>query len=193
MLDKEITIIGYHGTEIKNVNNILKEGLSHTQRDDHWLGQGFYLYKDFALAQWWAKKKFKQNYNQPAVIKVELVVREEKLLDLDTVEGLNRFFREMKRLLALTSYRFRFKNDERIKNLCFALDLLKEELDIWVIIRTFSKDNPSYGDENIPNFEDKYFTLPLDFAYLETQICVSKNECVKNKACCYPKPKTTWS
>ena len=92
-----------------------------------------------------------------------------------------------------TNFKIRIKDNERIKNLCFALDLLKEDLDLWVIIRSFLKDNPTYGEENIEKFEKKFFPLPLDFAYLETQICVSNNECVKAKECCYPKTRTTWS
>ena len=45
-----------------------------------------------------------------------------------------------------------------------------------VVLKTFSKDSPPYA-EKVVGFE-KYFGLP----FLETYICVSKNEYIINKA-----------
>lgn len=189
----KISIIGYHGTEINYVNRILQDGFTSNQRDDHWLGQGFYFYKEFTLAKWWAEKKFKAQQEEPAVIKVEILIDESELLNLDSVDGINTFFRELKKILQPTEVRVNFKNKERIMNFCFALDLLKEELGLLVVIRSFLRKSPTYGEQNIGEFEKKFFNLPHDFAYLEMQICVSKNECIKNKTMCHPIRRTTWS
>ena len=52
----------------------------------------------------------------------------------------------------------------------------KEEKGYKVVSKTFAKDNPQYA-EKVIGFE-KYFGLP----FLETYICVSKNEYIINKA-----------
>lgn len=59
---------------------------------------------------------------------------------------------------------------------CFFLDLFKKEKGYEVVLKTFSKDSPPYA-EKVVGFE-KYFGLP----FLETYICVSKNEYIINKA-----------
>jgi hypothetical protein len=189
----KISITGYHGTEIKNVDKILKSEFTSIERSDHWLGQGIYFYKDLSLAKWWAEKKFKGVYSQASVIQVEILVEDSNLLNLDSIDGMDKFFREIKKILKNSTISFKFMDNKRTENFCFALDLLKAELGTSVIIRSFLRDNPSYGEQNINTFERDFFNLPCDFAYLETQICVSSNEDIKTKQCIYPPRRTTWS
>jgi hypothetical protein len=187
-------ITGYHGTHIKYVNSILSEGFKSNEREDHWLGQGIYFYADFELAKWWAEKKFNRFRKTAAIIYVEIKAESKDILDLDTLSGYNFFLTEIKQILSKLKISFKFPVDKRIENLCFALDLLKNELGINVIIRTFSKKNPSYGGHKISDFEKNYFNLPYDFVYLEKQICVTNNTVVSLKECCYPKgTKLKWS
>ncbi|MFA9211072.1 MAG: hypothetical protein ACEQR5_04560 [Moraxellaceae bacterium] len=155
------------------------------------MGQGIYFYTDFELAKWWADTKFKKLGKQPAVIKAVIEVDENAFLDLDTVSDMNFFFNTIKDLFSDMSISFRFQ-DNQYKNLCFALDFLKEIEDIKVVRYTFSKDDPSYGSQRITAFEKHYFKLPRDFAYHETQICVSENDLIAQKICCYPDRKRTW-
>jgi hypothetical protein len=187
----KITCIGYHGTEEQYVDDILKKGFTHHFREDHWLGQGIYFYTDFQLAKWWADTKFKKLGKQPAVIKALIEVDEAAFLDLDTLSGMDFFFKTTKDLFSEMSISFRFQ-DNQYQNLCFALDFLKEIEDIRVVRYTFSKDNPSYGHQKITTFEKQYFKLPRDFAYHETQICVSENDWIVDKNCCYPDRSRTW-
>jgi hypothetical protein len=187
----KLTHIGYHGTELQYVDEILKKGFTHRIRDDHWLGQGIYFYTDLELAKWWANTKFKKLDRQPAVIKVVIEVDDTAFLDLDTVAGMDFFFNKSKELLSDMSFGVRVE-DNLYKNLCFALDYLKEMEDIQVVRYTFSKDSPSYGIQRIADFEKQYFKLPRDFAYHETQICVSENDLIVHKICCYPNRIRTW-
>jgi hypothetical protein len=189
----KISIIGYHGTEIRNVDKILRSEFVSIERPDHWLGQGIYFYEDLSLAKWWAEKKFKRVYSQAAVVQVEILVDDSNLLNLDSKDGMDKFFREIKKILHKSTISFKFEDDRRTENFCFALDLLKGELGISVIIRSFLRHSPSYGEQNINVFEKDFFNLPHDFAYLEKQICVSINENIKSKQCIYPPRRTTWS
>jgi hypothetical protein len=187
-------IKGYHGTNINYVNSILSEGFKSNVREDHWLGQGIYFYADFELAKWWAEKKFNRFRKTAAIIYVEIKAESKDILDLDTLSGYNFFLTEIKQILSILKIRIKFSLDKRIENLCFALDLLKNELGINVIIRTFPKKNPSYGGHNISDFEKNYFNLPYDFVYLEKQICVTNNTVFSLKECIYPKgTKLKWS
>jgi hypothetical protein len=192
---------GFHGTEAEYVTEILTKGFTASIRKDHWLGQGFYFYTDLDLAKWWAVTKFKNPSQRAAVIQAEIAVPDTQLLDLDTRLGMNTFFYTIKEIYAKDlKLSFNFKDEHRIQNLCLALDLVKYKLGIKVIRRSFLKDKPSYGAQNIEWFERDFFPLPNDFAYLETQICVSDNSCVLKKECVFlappnppPPRRRTWS
>ncbi|MEO0042445.1 MAG: hypothetical protein RL329_1893 [Bacteroidota bacterium] len=188
-------MIGYHGTAYKNVAEILDKGFTANFRRDHWLGQGFYFYTDFDLAKWWIETKIKHNNERSAVIEAKIEVALEFFLDLDTRKGVDTFF-DWAQEIYNHDLDFSFKMDakNRTQNLCLALDLVKHKFGIKVVRRTFLKDNPSYGKQNIEKFENDFFPLPKDFAYIETQICVSDNDCVLHKECCYVSPprRRTW-
>ena len=69
-------------------------------------------------------------------------------------------------------------------------DYYKEQHDIYVMIRTFSKDAPRYA-ETIRTGEalkkqKKLFEI-LGLSFYETQICVSKAECIKDLSKVYDK------
>jgi hypothetical protein len=194
-MSKTSIIKGYHGTEEQYVNDILKNGFTSNVRKDHWLGQGIYFYTELYLAQWWIETKIKNrnSYSKASVIEVDIVADESKILNLDSILGMNLFFKELTKFFTTTTISLKFTN-KPIKNLCFAVDSVKRRLEISVVIKSFLKDNPSYGEQNIGSFEKDFkFNLPLNFAYLETQICVSDNIYIKNKKCCYPPRRTTWS
>lgn len=88
----------FHGTSEKFANIILKEKnfkMGHV-RDDHWLGQGIYFFReDYSQAQTWAKYKIKNTTSlighNAAVINTNIFVLNNNFLNLDTKSGLDYF------------------------------------------------------------------------------------------------------
>ena len=190
--DYEETIRGYHGTFENAVEDILSSGFKTEFREDHWLGQGIYLYTNFELSKWWIQTKIEKLLlnEEPAVIEV-ICKSDIKVLNLDDFEGLNFFysafqkvFEQLKELDFTVTLKKGSSPKDKIKNLCFALDLIKKEYYIDVVINTFLKANPSYGEFNTKEFEKEY--LPFGLNYKETQICISDNDCIDTKKCVYP-------
>lgn len=192
ILDHNEIVYGYHGTFESAVKDIIDSGFTAKKRDDHWLGQGIYLYTDFGLSKWWIETKIGNLFlnEEPAVIKV--VCKDNlNVLNLDCYKGIDFFFNaskevfeELKKMNITLKLKKSTDPKDKIKNLCFALDLVKKKYDIGAVIYTFTKTNPSYGEYNIKRFEDEVF--PFGLSYKETQICISSNECISNKQCVYP-------
>ncbi len=191
-LDYKETVIGYHGTFESAVEDIISSGFEAKVREDHWLGQGIYLYTNFALSKWWVQTKIERLLlnEEEAVIEVKCK-RNIKVLDLDDFGGLNFFynafsevFEQLKQLNITVTLKKGSSSKDKVKNLCFALDLIKREYDIDAVINTFLKENPSYGEFNTKEFEKEYF--PFGLSYKETQICISNNDCIDTKKCVYP-------
>jgi len=181
----EVKHIGYHGTDGKFVSDIRSNGFRSNQRDDHWLGQGIYFYSTFELANWWicAKLKKLNQGDTGAVIKVELTSKSDKVLDLDEPHQLDGFFQyirekkvEFEKLGIPLDFTKGLKNDANfgnktnIRKQCFFMDIMKKELGIELIIRTFSKNHPSYA--SIKSY--KAVKLP----YNEKQLCASNNDII---------------
>lgn len=188
-----MTLTGYHGTHVKHVSDIISNGFNTTIRDDHWLGQGIYFFDNLDLAKWWAETKFKHDYNNvAAVINVEIDALPEQILNLDSVVGMDYFFTELKKLLSSLNISLKFDLNKRTENFCWAIDLLKDHLGIGVVIRSFLKKRPTYGKHDVSEFEKDFFPLPSYFMYTETQLCVTNNNYIRHKECCFPKHKTRW-
>ena len=189
-------LTGYHGTHKSSVNEILTNEFTSNIRNDHWLGQGIYFFDDLELAKWWAEKKF--NSSSAAVISATINTEPDKILNLDTRIGLNTFIKELKRILSDITVSIKFKAfdySDRMKNFCLAIDLVKRCLNLDVIIMTFSKKDPTYGEFNLWDFEKDYFLLLPSIAYKETQICVKDNSVISTKICCFSasnERKRTW-
>lgn len=191
-LDYKETVRGYHGTFKSVVKDVIDKGFEVKLRDDHWLGQGIYLYTDFELSKWWVQTKIDRLLlNEEAAVIEVLCKSDIKVLNLDNFEGMNFFYRafeevfeELKKLDVTVKLKKSSYPKDKTKNLCFALDLIKKEYDIDVVINTFIKANPSYGEFNTKKFEKEYF--PFGLNYKETQICISNNDCIDSKKCVYP-------
>lgn len=182
-------IIGYHGTKASKKDLIIKNGFKIPERkkeDNYWLGHGIYFFSDYELAEWWAITKVNRHrikYGSkdfPCVIRAE--IRAENVLDLDNPFALNQFFfwcheSASKEIIPsgvvldfdMGDGQEKAKQRER----CFWLDYIKEEKDISVIIYTFSKKNPSYGNHH--HMKD------VGLYYNEKQICVSDNKFIVHK------------
>ncbi|MEJ9331089.1 hypothetical protein [Bacillus licheniformis] len=183
-------LVGYHGTFEEHLESILSEGFKPQERKNHWLGQGTYFYTNKRLANWWIstnskkdplKKRFK---SKPVIVKAKIEEYENKIIDFDSNEDVDRFYDCFKKYEKQIS-KIHFSNDEHV-NLCACIDILAQLCDWTVIIRTFEKNDrkPSYGKVDTITFDKK--VIPLNVHYKETQICVRDQECIKSKEIEYP-------
>ncbi len=146
-------------------------------RDDHWLGQGSYFFRDDEeQAAIWAKNKVarhpKFKGETPCVIEVILESEEPKFLNLDTRKGLTileehlNFLKEQGIQIECSSL-----GNMPMKIRCFILSLLPDN--IWMVQRTF--DTQSRFDRN-----DMFISMELKLH--GTQICVRNNEVIKGNS-----------
>ncbi|MBE5888888.1 MAG: hypothetical protein E7283_08700 [Lachnospiraceae bacterium] len=182
-------IVGYHGTKVRNVDSILKDGFkiaTPKEGDNHWLGHGIYFYSDYELANWWAKTKVSKHndkYGENDVATVlRAIIEAESVWDLDSPFVLKQFKECQKELeeqfveqgVVLDFSQGRGKPSERIR--CFWMDAVKQAHNIQVIIYTFTRNNPSYVDSKYHiHSEDEYPLASMGLAYHEKQICVTEN------------------
>ena len=94
-----LEIIGYHGTSIDSAIKIIKSNYKQFCGDKEWLGDGVYFFIngisskpdeqaiEWAIAEAWDNEKKEYVYKRYCVIKTEIKVKEENLLDLTKEEG----------------------------------------------------------------------------------------------------------
>lgn len=173
-----INFIGFHGTTVKNADQIIKDTFHPKRRENHWLGQGTYFFDDRDLAIWFPSASLKNKGKDIAIIKVELEVEKEQLLDLDKIRDINKFYSEILMLLEKTKGKIVFKEDSHY-NLCFLLDLYKKVFGIKIVKFTFRVKNPFYGHKIIEKFNNQFF---VDLAYNQLQICIVDDSVIKKKS-----------
>lgn len=138
----------FHGTSEKFANIIIKEKNFKTGRvrDDHWLGQGIYFFReDYSQAQTWAKYKIKNTLSlrghNVAIINTSISVLNNIFLNLDTKSGLD-YFKSF--LESYNEYAKEMKIEINVKDadpkketklMCLYCNVLPDE--IKIIQRTF--------------------------------------------------------
>ncbi|MEC0266721.1 hypothetical protein [Paenibacillus anseongense] len=98
----------HHGTDDLSTNSILDSGFDYParKRDDHWLGNGIYFYReDVEQALIWSYIKFRKNREcqEICVLQTLVEVEEDNFLNLDSrggMERLEKFLKEIKELTA---------------------------------------------------------------------------------------------
>lgn len=194
--EREYEIVGYHGTTSSAQESIENHGLDPNlveKRDDHWLGQGVYFYDDFDLAKWWAETKAnkKERHESALVYKADIRCLKKHVLNLDDRKDLEMFLQaclEFSEDLQETYMKLPAFKAQKFKAIFY--DYYKEEHDIYVMIRTFPKPAPRYAEtirtgETLKK-QKKLFEI-LGLSFYETQICVSKAECIKDLSKVYDK------
>lgn len=95
-----ISIEGHHGTSLASAKLIQGDDYRLSKGDEEWLGDGVYFFvegvnsntsnlaKEWAVAQSWDNKSKTHKYQQFAVLKSVIEVKEENLLDLTIKEGI---------------------------------------------------------------------------------------------------------
>lgn len=175
-VERRYSFYGFHGTA-ESCAMTIDDSRSFEfgePRNDHWLGQGAYFFKDDEeQAIIWAKNKVRNHTKfrgeTPFVIEVILESNESNFLNLDARRGLD-FLKEFLNLLKAEGMKIEASSFENIpaKIRCFILSLLPP--DIWMIQRTFH-NLPSYFDK------DELF-LAMELSLAGTQICVRNNEVI---------------
>ena len=178
---------GYHATPKFNKNNILENGFSKSLNNKDnplWLGEGVYFWNSLYYAVEWNVIKLKKNtelennfnnlMENYLIFKVDIECDEEKLLDLSGPEG-SIIFKEFKKQLLSrdNTVEQQEKFQKNIDNDIFWIFLMFEEGvfdDYYVLTATYYKKIDNNGIEYGSNF----------LKYLQSQICVLKNECIKN-------------
>lgn len=187
-MDNSISLIGYHGTCDKHIDNILKDGfICDTITEGHWLGQGYYFFTEVDIALSWATdqvKKKKNKGSKETVIKVEILVEREKFLNLNSPKQLNDFINYISAVFFSEHQGFEAHADFTSNRQMFRifLDYYKNERGIKVVKKIFSKKNPRYISYDIQY--DKFSETLKDCGfgiYGEEQICVTDNEYILSK------------
>lgn len=144
----------YHGTSHENylaIRNTQK--FTYYNRENHWLGQGIYFFiEDKRKASWFVKasSSYHLKNKKKCVIKVEINVEKDDLLNLDTEDGrnkLNKFAKEVK------NSRMRIKKREgKTSNAelrCLLIDLYNKYHEIKAVKYTFSDNKIPYKNLNL--------------------------------------------
>ncbi len=175
---------GYHGTDRHNLIGI-KRGNFRVKKDDeekNWLGNGIYFFissfgedpvekaKKWAIVDSWNKNLNEYTYNEYSVIKCEIIIKENTVLNLVKREHLNIFnyYREQLKE-RMTEHELRtnnfndFKIFEHIKKQINSISIIKAR--IYTMLT--AKDRRAKVVSNIPNC---------------TILCVNDNEFIKQKS-----------
>lgn len=191
MRDNQFQMVAYHGTLREFAENIREKGFTPKIRKNHWLGQGVYFYDEFELAHWFiainskTDPQKKLGSGEIGIIKVNLGCSTEKILDLDTVQGINFFYQSIKDLWTELGT-LTFLPDEHVIR-CALLDIICEVYGFHVVLKTFEKPNPTYGNVDTARFDQEIF--PVNIKYKERQVCVRNTECINIIEITYPKEK----
>lgn len=172
---------GYHGTAESCGRNIVETKTFEfgEPREDHWLGQGAYFFKDDEeQAEKWALSKV-ENFRpfrgeKPYLIEVNLNSNEENFLNLDTRRGLNYLLDHIK---SLKSEGMEIEYDEDklvsgVKVRCFVLSLVPD--DIWMIQRTFRVKSKLFDRNKLISIMDLHLN--------GTQICVRNKNVINGNS-----------
>ncbi|MDO8182068.1 hypothetical protein [Lactiplantibacillus plantarum] len=139
----------YHGTTNVSASSILKDKkFKFTHRDDHWLGNGVYFFiNDYSTAQWWANnavKKASRNSSSiqqsisPTVLKGMIAVETEQLLDLDSLDDMEKFIDFVK----LISEKYQMTNvSNKHEAMCKLMDTYVEMYNLDAVVYTFDRNN----------------------------------------------------
>ena len=179
-----IFLEAYHGTDISNVDSIIKSGFICKPNKQHWLGNGVYFYMDYSLAKWWTMNptnKFGVNVNKGAIIKCKISVKEENVLDLRRLKDYTKFVdiyrNEFLPFLFCGELNSKDKDSIDTKTLrCTYCDYLNIKYKYKLIIGTFYLPSQPYMPKDYGTFFDTF-----NISYIEGQICVFDTKAIINK------------
>jgi len=183
-MDTYIILEAFHGTDIRNVDSIIKSGFICKPNKQHWLGNGVYFYMDYSLAKWWTTNptnKFGVNIINAAIIKCKIRAKNDKILDLRRLKDYTKFVDIYRNefLPLLFQGELTSTNDEIIdtKTLrCTYCDYLNIKYNYKLIIGTFYLPTQPY----MPKDYGKFFET-FNISYIESQLCVFDSSIISSK------------
>lgn len=170
-----IILDAYHGTDLSNVDSIMKSGFKCKPNKHHWLGNGIYFYMDYSLARWWTtnpSSTFGVKIKKAAIIKCKICVKKYNTLDLRRLKDYTKFVEIYRN--EFLPFLFRGDlisiNEDTIdtKTLrCTYCDYLSIKYKYKLIIGTFYLPTQPYMPTDYGKFFDTF-----NISYIESQICV---------------------
>ena len=155
----------YHGTNREAANNIITHGFKPSIKNNEWLGNGIYFFKDYISAEYW-QRKYKSN---GVVLQASIEVNKNEWFDLNNKNNLYKFGMFSKEYFRMCKSKHlpipNFKNDEQRR--CFLCNLYVASNNIKVLQFKF-KDLQIDSFYGFPKFAPN------------TQICIFDNNIIKN-------------
>nr|DAF24366.1 MAG TPA: hypothetical protein [Caudoviricetes sp.] len=161
-----VELTGYHGTIKENAKKIIKENhYKLSTKNDEWLGDGIYFFKDIFWANYWARMVSKNWHGQPAVLKSLISCKNEEYFDLDSVDNKKKIENSLKDFANTESSvgAPKFKDEKETRR--FYCNFYAELNNILV----YSCNFPGVG------FDD------LGFPKAQVQYCVRDNSAIKSR------------
>ena len=171
----KLEIICYHATDSEFASKIVNDKFVCRYNASHWLGNGIYFYQDVALAKWWTtnpSKQFGCTINNPALVKCKISIDSNRVLDIRTLEGYNKYIEEFNNFFDI-AYKYRPKGNKKInfkKFRCIFFDYLFEQNKYDLLIAPFSANNQPY----LSRSGNKTFRENMHIIFTEEQICLSE-------------------
>ena len=179
----EKTLVGYHGTKIENVEQILKNGFKMSKSKDNnleWLGDGVYFWEDDYYAVQWNiidikghnKEKNINSLKKYAIMKSIIKANKTKIFDISSPEG-SIIYQKLKEKLINRLIKEGYENyvDILSKRSCkYWIDLLQKNnfFNEFDIVTAVYKD-----EKSVENFKDDIILN------VQKQICVKNINCIK--------------
>lgn len=176
----------YHGTKKSYANKIveIKEFLPNTTRDDHWLGEGSYFFKeDFEQAMMWARYRYKKftgkEGDRPAVVEVLVQAPEDKVLNLDSRGGIEFLDKYIRHLADEKNLDLRAFDDTLNKATlaCFVFSSIDKDFK-WVINRTFPVPSVYDKSAELDRLRFKHQDELISYGLQGAQVCVKNKEAI---------------
>ncbi len=176
-------ITAYHGTDLSVADDIKRNGFHCKSNNEHWLGDGIYLYTDRSLAEWWTTnptKKHGVDVKNPIIIECHIEAEEDKVLNLCTLQGYKRYIEKYNSFFGKWAYQSKPQEEVNFEQLrCAFFNLILLSNDIHMIIAPFVLPDRPY----MPQYFNDQYANKMHIMYSEVQICVfeSKQDIIKNK------------
>lgn len=156
-------LIGYHGTDGKNYESIVKNSFRATLGDEEWLGDGVYFFtegvppepyvhaENWAIVQSWDKASRRYIYSSYCIIGSQINVKEDYLLDLTVKDGLEIFnYLRYKYVKKIRQARKKLRNGEFKDG--HLINLASSEIDIRIDV-AMGNFYIKFTDERICNVQ----------------------------------------
>lgn len=180
----EINFDAFHGTDKTYADSIIQEGFIFKPNDMHWLGNGVYFYLDYSLSKWWTtnpSSNFGSKIKNPAILKCSITVDNDYILDLRRLEDYTDFVNVYNKDFIPKTYDgtinlSSINNPKIMKRIrCSFCDYLHLRYDYKVLIGNFYLPGQPYLSK-----EHRTYAKVFDISYIETQVCVFDQQCIKH-------------